>query len=149
MKAQVIGALACALALVAPAAADPIVIKFSHVVTPDTPKGRAADRFRQLAEERSKGRLKVEVYPNSSLYKDKEELEALQLGRGVDELGGLAEQRSGIRRELLPGERAAEHDRQLHLLRATQQISADDGKGQFGTTHEGVPHFPGCGRRAG
>lgn len=61
-------------------AAPPIVIKFSHVVTVDTPKGRAAERFRQLAQERSHGRLKVEVYPNSSLYKDKEELEALQLG---------------------------------------------------------------------
>ena len=58
----------------------PIVIKFSHVVTPDTPKGKAALRFKQLAEEGSKGRIKVEVYPNSQLYKDKEELEALQLG---------------------------------------------------------------------
>ena len=58
----------------------PTVIKFSHVVTADTPKGRAAQRFKELAEERSKGRLKVEVYPNSALYKDKEELEALQLG---------------------------------------------------------------------
>ena len=58
----------------------PVVIKFSHVVTPDTPKGKGAERFRQLAEERSKGRVRVEVYPNSQLYKDKEELEALQLG---------------------------------------------------------------------
>ena len=58
----------------------PKVIKFSHVVTPDTPKGRAAQRFKELVEQRSGGRLKVEVYPNSSLYKDKEELEALQLG---------------------------------------------------------------------
>ena len=58
----------------------PIVIKFSHVVTPDTPKGKGAERFKQLAEERSKGRVKVEIYPNSQLYKDKEELEALQLG---------------------------------------------------------------------
>jgi len=58
----------------------PIVIKFSHVVAPDTPKGKGADRFKQLAEERTKGRVKVEVYPNSQLYKDKEELEALQLG---------------------------------------------------------------------
>ena len=57
-----------------------IVIKFSHVVTPDTPKGKGAERFKQLAEERSKGRVKVEIYPNSQLYKDKEELEALQLG---------------------------------------------------------------------
>jgi C4-dicarboxylate-binding protein DctP len=60
--------------------AQPIVIKFSHVVAPDTPKGKAAERFKALAEERTKGRVKVEVYPNSQLYKDKEELEALQLG---------------------------------------------------------------------
>ncbi len=58
----------------------PIVIKFSHVVATDTPKGKGAERFKQLAEERTGGRVKVEVYPNSSLYKDKEELEALQLG---------------------------------------------------------------------
>lgn len=60
--------------------ASPIVIKFSHVVAPDTPKGKAAEMFKKLAEERTKGRVKVEVYPNSQLYKDKEELEALQLG---------------------------------------------------------------------
>ncbi len=60
--------------------AQPIVIKFSHVVAPDTPKGKAAEMFKKLAEERTKGQVKVEVYPNSQLYKDKEELEALQLG---------------------------------------------------------------------
>ncbi|MEO8383726.1 MAG: TRAP transporter substrate-binding protein [Betaproteobacteria bacterium] len=58
----------------------PIVIKFSHVVAVETPKGAAANHFKKLAEERTKGRVKVEVYPNSQLYKDKEELEALQLG---------------------------------------------------------------------
>jgi C4-dicarboxylate-binding protein DctP len=74
-------ALVAAFALVAPAAAQqPIVIKFSHVVAVDTPKGKAAERFKQLAEERTKGRVKVEVYPNSSLFKDGEEMEALQLG---------------------------------------------------------------------
>lgn len=61
-------------------AAEPIVIKFSHVVAPNTPKGKAADYFKKLAEERTKGRVKVEVYPNSQLYKDREEIEALQLG---------------------------------------------------------------------
>lgn len=61
-------------------AADPIVLKFSHVVTNDTPKGKGALRFKNLAEKYTAGRVKVEVYPNSSLYKDKEELEALQLG---------------------------------------------------------------------
>lgn len=58
----------------------PIVIKFSHVVASDTPKGKAAERFKELAEKGTKGRVKVELYPNSTLYKDKEELEALQLG---------------------------------------------------------------------
>ncbi|MFZ6749994.1 TRAP transporter substrate-binding protein [Undibacterium sp. Ren11W] len=58
----------------------PIVIKFSHVVSVDTPKGKAAERFKELAEKATKGRVKVELYPNSTLYKDKEELEALQLG---------------------------------------------------------------------
>jgi C4-dicarboxylate-binding protein DctP len=72
---------AAGLGLNLPALAQsPVVIKFSHVVAPDTPKGKGADRFKQLVEERSKGRIKVEVYPNSQLYKDKEELEALQLG---------------------------------------------------------------------
>jgi C4-dicarboxylate-binding protein DctP len=61
-------------------AQQPIIIKFSHVVAQDTPKGHAAEYFKKLAEERTKGKVKVEVYPNSQLYKDKEELEALQLG---------------------------------------------------------------------
>jgi C4-dicarboxylate-binding protein DctP len=61
-------------------AQQPIVIKFSHVVSPDAPKGKAAIVFKDLAEKYTNGRVKVEVYPNSSLYKDKEELEALQLG---------------------------------------------------------------------
>jgi C4-dicarboxylate-binding protein DctP len=70
-----------ALALVGPASAQsPIVIKFSHVVAPNTPKGLAAEKFKELAEKYTAGKVKVEVYPNSQLYKDKEELEALQLG---------------------------------------------------------------------
>ncbi|AEV27487.1 MULTISPECIES: TRAP transporter substrate-binding protein [Azospira] len=61
-------------------AQQPIVIKFSHVVAVDTPKGMAADFFAKKAAELTKGKVKVEVYPNSQLYKDKEEMEALQLG---------------------------------------------------------------------
>jgi C4-dicarboxylate-binding protein DctP len=73
-------ALAAAVSMGAAYAQAPIVIKFSHVVATDTPKGQAAERFKELAEKNTKGRVKVEVYPNSQLYKDKEELEALQLG---------------------------------------------------------------------
>ncbi len=78
-----LGAAAAALALSLPLAAQaqaPIVIKFSHVVAIDTPKGKAADMFAKKAAELTKGRVKVEVYANSTLYKDKEEMEALQLG---------------------------------------------------------------------
>ena len=73
-------ALALSALLVAPASAQEVVIKFSHVVAPNTPKGKGADRFKELAEKYTAGKVKVEVYPNSQLYKDKEELEALQLG---------------------------------------------------------------------
>ena len=66
--------------LVGPAFAEPISIKFSHVVAVDTPKGQAAEFFKKRAEELTAGKVKVEVYPNSQLYKDKEEMEALQLG---------------------------------------------------------------------
>src|SRR5476649_1064779 len=77
----ILAASVAALAFVGPASAQaPIVIKFSHVVTSDTPKGKAADKFKELAEKYTAGKVKVEVYPNSTLYKDKEELEALQLG---------------------------------------------------------------------
>jgi C4-dicarboxylate-binding protein DctP len=81
MKLSLVFAAALALGLSVPAfAQQPIVIKFSHVAAADTPKGQAAEQFKKLAEERTKGKVKVEIYPNSMLYKDKEELEALQLG---------------------------------------------------------------------
>ena len=83
MKALLLAIPLALASLLVPATAcaqQPIVIKFSHVVAIDTPKGKGAERFKQLAEERTKGRVKVEVYPNSSLFKDGEEMEALQLG---------------------------------------------------------------------
>ncbi len=70
-----------ALSLNGAALADaPLSIKFSHVVANDTPKGKAAEFFKKRAEELTGGKVKVEVYANSTLYKDKEEMEALQLG---------------------------------------------------------------------
>src|SRR5438270_11678135 len=78
--AIVLGAVA-ALALSGPALAQaPIVIKFSHVVAPDTPKGKGSLKFKELAEKYTNGKAVIEVYPNSQLYKDNEELQALQLG---------------------------------------------------------------------
>src|SRR6476661_875071 len=76
--------LAVALAAVLPAAPafaqSPVVIKFSHVVAENTPKGKGALKFKELAEKATGGKVKVEVYPNSTLYKDGEEMNALQLG---------------------------------------------------------------------
>ena len=79
-KALFLALCAAAVVSVDAFAQAPIVIKFSHVVANDTPKGKAAERFKELAEKATKGRVKIELYPNSTLYKDKEELEALQLG---------------------------------------------------------------------
>jgi C4-dicarboxylate-binding protein DctP len=81
LKAILAGIVAAAF--IAPGGAmaqSPIIIKFSHVVANDTPKGKGALKFKELAEKYTNGKVKIEVYPNSSLYKDKEEIEALQLG---------------------------------------------------------------------
>jgi len=76
-----VGALAATAALPLTVRAQaPIIIKFSHVVAVDTPKGKGAEKFKELAEKRLPGKVKVEVYPNSTLYKDGEEMEALSLG---------------------------------------------------------------------
>jgi C4-dicarboxylate-binding protein DctP len=75
-----VAALGMAACLLPAQAQEATVIKFSHVVAQDTPKGKGALRFKELAEKYTEGKVKVEVYPNSQLYKDKEELEALQLG---------------------------------------------------------------------
>ena len=83
MKARLALALAASALFVVTGAAfaqQPIVIKFSHVVAVDTPKGKAAEKFKELAEKRLPGKVKIEVYPNSTLYKDGEEMEALSLG---------------------------------------------------------------------
>lgn len=80
---KILLSLTAALGLLLGASAqaeEPIVIKFSHVAAVDTPKGQAAALFKKRAEERTKGRVRVDVYPNSMLFKDKEELEALQIG---------------------------------------------------------------------
>jgi C4-dicarboxylate-binding protein DctP len=82
MRRLILAGVAAVL-MMAPAAAladDTIVIKFSHVVANDTPKGKGALKFKELAEKYTNGKARIEVYPNSSLYKDKEEIEALQLG---------------------------------------------------------------------
>ena len=68
------------LALPAPSMADPLKIRFAHVVARDTPKGLAVERFKTLVAERSGGRMVVEVYPGSTLYGDRDEMQALQAG---------------------------------------------------------------------
>jgi C4-dicarboxylate-binding protein DctP len=79
ISALLFGLMTCALSAGA-LAQQPIVIKFSHVVAADTPKGKGAEYFAKKAGELTGGKVKVEVYANSTLYKDKEEMEALQLG---------------------------------------------------------------------
>ncbi len=72
-------ALSAAL-MAAPAFSKPVIIKFSHVVAENTPKGQMANKFRDLVNERLKGKVEVEVYPNSQLFGDNKVLEAMLLG---------------------------------------------------------------------
>jgi C4-dicarboxylate-binding protein DctP len=60
--------------------AQPIVIKFSHVVAEATPKGQAALKFKELAEKLLPGKVQVQVFPSSQLFGDGKEMEALLLG---------------------------------------------------------------------
>ncbi|MCB1760848.1 MAG: TRAP transporter substrate-binding protein [Gammaproteobacteria bacterium] len=69
-----------ALVLAGTAVADPIVIKFSHVVAENTPKGQMANKFRDLIAERLAGKVEVKVFPNSQLFGDNKVLEAMLLG---------------------------------------------------------------------
>jgi len=82
MRIILSGLVLAAMTLVAPIANadDPIVIKFSHVVAENTPKGQMADKFKELVEQRLPGKVTVEVYPNSQLYGDNKVLEAMLLG---------------------------------------------------------------------
>jgi len=68
------------LSLSVAASADPIVVKFSHVVADNTPKGQAALKFKELVEKRFPGKVEVQVFPNSQLFGDGKEMEALLLG---------------------------------------------------------------------
>jgi len=78
MKLKIV--IAAALLAVGLSVNAQTIIKFSHVVAADTPKGKASEFFAKKAAELTKGKVKVEVYANSALYKDKEEMEALQMG---------------------------------------------------------------------
>jgi C4-dicarboxylate-binding protein DctP len=72
--------LAALMALGLVARADPIIIKYSHVVADATPKGQAAVKFKELAEKYLPGKVTVQVFPNSQLFGDGKEMEALVLG---------------------------------------------------------------------
>ncbi|MCG6930036.1 MAG: TRAP transporter substrate-binding protein [Desulfofustis sp.] len=66
--------------VVSTAIAAPITIKFAHVVAENTPKGQAANKFRDLVAERLGGKVVVEVFPSSQLFGDDAVLEAMLLG---------------------------------------------------------------------
>ena len=80
MKMLFASALVAAFALAGPALAQPIVIKFSHVVAEHTPKGQGALKFKELAEKKLPGKVQVQVFPSSQLFGDAKEMEALLLG---------------------------------------------------------------------
>ncbi|EPR43690.1 TRAP dicarboxylate transporter, DctP subunit [Desulfovibrio sp. X2] len=77
---QLLAVVVMVCAMAGAAVAGPIVIKFSHVVAEDTPKGLMANKFRDLVKERLGGKVVVEVYPNSQLFNDDKVMSAMLLG---------------------------------------------------------------------
>lgn len=73
---------AAAAAVPLPTTAQPtrVSIRLSHVVARQTPKGLTMERFRQNVQQASRGRIQVVIHPNSLLYGDADEMQALQLG---------------------------------------------------------------------
>ncbi len=78
MKKLVLGTIAAAMVATSGLAAE-YTLKFSHVVSPNTPKGKAADFFEKKLEELSGGKIDVQVYPSSQLYTDGAVVKALRL----------------------------------------------------------------------
>ena len=76
MKKLVIGTITAAMIATSGIAAD-YIMKVSHVVSASTPKGKAADFLEKRIEELTAGKIDVQVFPNSQLYGDGEELKAL------------------------------------------------------------------------
>jgi C4-dicarboxylate-binding protein DctP len=81
-KALSVAAAGLAVIMLTPTAmaADPIVMKFSHVVAENTPKGQMANKLKELIAEKTGGSVVMEVYPNSQLFGDDKVLEAMLLG---------------------------------------------------------------------
>ena len=79
LRHLVVGLLGAGFAMVA-LAQTPMIIKYSHVVADQTPKGQAALKFKELAEKALPGKVEVQVFPNSQLFGDGKEMEALLLG---------------------------------------------------------------------
>ncbi len=78
MKLVLRGIVAAAVLASSSMAAE-YTLKFSHVVSPNTPKGKAADFFEKRLEALSGGKIDVQVYPSKQLYNDKAVLKALRL----------------------------------------------------------------------
>jgi C4-dicarboxylate-binding protein DctP len=79
LRHLVVGLLSAGFAMAA-MAQTPMIIKYSHVVADQTPKGQAAIKFKELAEKALPGKVQVQVFPNSQLFGDGKEMEALLLG---------------------------------------------------------------------
>ncbi|MGM8366415.1 TRAP transporter substrate-binding protein [Virgibacillus sp. W0181] len=57
------------------------VLRFAHVLSEDTPLHLAAEKFKEDLEEKSDGRIEVELFPNGQLFaSERESIEAVQLG---------------------------------------------------------------------
>lgn len=61
-------------------AVESITLIFSHVANETAPEGIAAEKLKELLEDRTDGRITVEVFHNGSLFSQSDQIQALQSG---------------------------------------------------------------------
>lgn len=75
--ATLVMALFAATAL---AASKPLVIRIGHVVTEEGGEHVGSLKFKEILEKKSKGSIKVEVFPNGQMGQNRELIESMQAG---------------------------------------------------------------------
>ena len=59
---------------------EPIVLTFSHMNAVGTPTDLSSNKFKELVEAKTNGRVEVRVHPAGQLGDDKQNIEGLKLG---------------------------------------------------------------------
>ena len=66
-----------------------IVAKFAHALSPQSPYQTGAEKFKELVEEKTGGKVVIKIYPNGQLGAERDLFEGLKLGTVEFAVGGM------------------------------------------------------------